>query len=328
MAGKKKVLLPSSMMKAGWDVMAQRNDIEAIAYDMHIAAPDFHRLLADADGVALSLTRFGEAEIKAAAKLRAVARHGVGYDAVDVAALTRARIPLFVTGTANSPSVAEHALSFILAFAKRTLPLHAMVRERRWAKRLVEPLPIDLFGKTLLVIGFGRIGSRIAKVGVALGMTVRVYDPYVPASAVSAAGCSADSDLDTALSQADFVSIHCPKTAETTDMFDARRLARMKPSAYLINTARGGIINEAALKQALDAGALAGAGLDVFEQEPPPDDHPLLNDPKVLAAPHMAGVTREAMDRMAIAVAQNLISAIDGKPKLENVVNPEVFGHR
>lgn len=323
-----KLLLPSSMMKAGWDVIARRTDIQATAFDMNISTADFHALLADADGVGLSLTRFGQSEIEAAPRLRAVARHGVGYDMVDVPALTRSGIPLFVTGTANSPSVAEQALSFMFAFAKRTQALHAMVHERRWGKRLAEPLPVDLFGKTLLVVGFGRIGTRIAKACVALGMQVRVYDPYVPAAAVSAAGCIAEADLDQALPLADFVTIHCPKTPETTGMFDARRLSRMQASAYLINTARGGIIDEAALHEALNAGALAGAGLDVFEQEPPPNDHPLLDNPKVIAAPHMAGVTKEAMDRMAIAVAENLISAVDGKPKLENVVNPQVFGHR
>lgn len=325
---KKKLLLPVSMRQAGWEIVAQRADIEAIGFDMNIAAADFHALLANADGVGLSLTRFGSAELAAAPRLRAVARHGVGYDMVDVQALTRADIPLFVTGTANSPSVAEQALSFMFAFAKRTHALHAMVHERRWGDRLAEPLPIDLFGKTLLVIGFGRIGTRIAKAAVALGMRVCVYDPYVPSAAVSAAGCLGQVDLDRALAEADFVTIHCPKTPETTGMFDAVRLARMKPSAYLINTARGGIIEEAALHEALNGGTLAGAGLDVFENEPPPNAHPLLDNPKVIAAPHMAGVTKEAMDRMAIAVAENLIGALDGKPNLENVVNPEVFGHR
>ncbi|HZP86773.1 MAG TPA: hydroxyacid dehydrogenase [Burkholderiales bacterium] len=327
-SAKKKLLIPSNMSRKGWAVLGGRSDIEAIAFDMTIASAEFHALLRDADGVALSLTRFGEAELQAGPNVRAVARHGVGYDMVDVAACTRHRVPLFVTGTANSPSVAEHALSFMLALAKRTEPLNAMVRERRWAQRLAEPLPIDLFGKTLLVVGFGRIGTRIAKACVALGMAVRVYDPYVPASAVSAAGCIAEVDLDAALPQADFVTIHCPKTPETTNMFDATRLASMKSSAYLINTARGGIIDEAALQVALTEGRISGAGLDVFEREPPADDNPLLSNPKVIAAPHMAGVTREAMDRMAIAVAENLLSVIDGKPKLENVVNPEVFGHR
>jgi D-3-phosphoglycerate dehydrogenase len=328
MADKKKLLLPASMAKAGWEILARRTDVESIPFDMNIATADFHELLADAQGVALSLTRFGEAEVEVAARLRAVARHGVGYDMVDVEALTRSRIPLMVTGTANSPSVAEQALSFMLAFAKRIVPLHAMVCDRRWAERLAEPLPVDLFEKALLVIGFGRIGTRIARICVALGMSVRVYDPYVPAAAVTGAGCIAEADLDRALQDADFVTIHCPRTAETIGMFDAARLARMKPSAFLINTARGGIIDEAALEKALNDGKISGAGLDVFEREPPPDHHPLLNNPRVICAPHMAGVSKESMDRMAIAVAENLLSVIDGKPKLDNVVNPEVFGHR
>lgn len=325
---RKKLLLPASMSKAGWDVLARREDVDAVPFDMSIQVRDFHALLADADGVGLSLTRFGDAEIEAAPRLRAVARHGVGYDMVDVAALTRHRIPLLVTGTANSPSVAEHALSLMLALAKRTLPLDAMVRERRWSQRLIEPLPLDLFDKTLLVIGFGRIGTRLARACVALGMRVLVYDPYVPATAVAAAGCTAQADLDAALAGADFVTIHCPKTAETVGMFDAERLARMKPSAYLVNTARGGIIDEDALNAALDEGVIAGAGLDVFEHEPPSDDHPLLRNARVVLAPHMAGVSREAMERMAVAMAENLLGVLDGQPNLENVVNTEVFGHR
>jgi D-3-phosphoglycerate dehydrogenase len=329
MAGQKmKLLLPSSMKPAGWKLLAAREDVEAIAFDMNIAPEAFHRLLADASGVALSLTPFGEAEARAAPKLQVVVRHGVGYDLVDVPALTRHRIPLMLTGTANSPSVAEQALHFMLAMAKRSAALDAMVRERRWSQRLSEPLPIDLFGKTLLVVGFGRIGTRIAKACLALGMTVCVYDPYVSAAAIAGAECIAETDLDTALPQADFVTIHCPKTPETIGMFNAQRLARMKPTACLVNTARGGIIDEAALHAALTSGVIRGAGLDVFEHEPPQQDNALLSLPNVIAAPHMAGVTQEGMDRMAVSVVENLFSVLDGKPKLENVINPEVFGHR
>jgi D-3-phosphoglycerate dehydrogenase len=325
---KRKLLLPSSMRRAGWEVLAARDDVEAVPFDMNIATDAFHRLLADAHGVALSLTPFGEAEARAAPHLQVVARHGVGYDLVDVPALTRHRLPLMVTGTANSPSVAEQALHFMLAFAKRSAALDAMVREKRWSQRLSEALPIDLFDKTLLVVGFGRIGTRIARACLALGMKVRVYDPYVPAAAIAAAGCIVEADLDAALPQADFVTIHCPKTPETIGMFGPDRLARMKSSAYLINTARGGIIDELALHAALTTGVICGAGLDVFEREPPQDDNPLLTLPNVIAAPHMAGVTQEGMDRMAVSVAENLLSVLDGKPKLENVINPEVFGHR
>jgi len=324
---KKKVYCPSTMARAGWDVLKKRDDIEAIPYDPLIAAAPFHALIADADGVALGLTQFGEAEIKAAPNVRVVARHGVGYDTVDVAALTKHRIPLMVTGVANSPSVAEQALYFMFELAKRGAPLHAIVCENRWSERL-QTLPVDLFGKTVLVVGFGRIGSRLAKVALALGMTVLVYDPYVNSATVKAAGGESVSDLDSALPRADFITIHCPKTPETVNMFNAARLSKMKRTAYLVNTARGGIIDEKALHDALTNGTIKAAGLDVFDREPPSPDNPLLKLSNVVTAPHMAGVTTESFDRMATAVAQNLIDVLDGKPNMEHVVNKEVFGHR
>jgi D-3-phosphoglycerate dehydrogenase len=325
---RKKVLLPDTMARAGWEVIKGRPDIEAIAFRFDLPTTEFHRLLADADAVALSLTRFGEDEAEVAPRVRVVARHGVGYDLVDVPALTRRRIPLMVTGTANSSSVAEQALCFMLALAKRGAAFDGLVKEKRWKDRLAEPLPVDLFGRTVLIIGFGRIGTRVAKMCRALEMDVAVYDPYVSATTITTAGCRAEPDLDAVLPHADFVTIHCPRTPETTGLFNAERLAKMKPSAFLINTARGGIIDEPALHRALSSGALRGAGLDVFEREPPAEDNPLLTLPNVISAPHMAGVTKESLDRMAMSVAENILSVLDGKPKLDNVVNREVFGHR
>jgi D-3-phosphoglycerate dehydrogenase / 2-oxoglutarate reductase len=325
---KKKLLIPSTMARAGWAVLEKRDDIEAISYDGNMPTPAFHALLAGADGVALSLTPFGQAELDAAPRIRVVARHGVGYDAVDVPALTRRGIPLMVTGTANSPSVAEQALAFMFALAKRGARMHEIVRTGQWNARLSEELPVDLFEKTLLVVGFGRIGTRIAKACLALGMTVRVYDPYVSAASVTAAGCVPEVDLDAALPRADFVTIHCPKTPETVGMFNAARLARMKPTSFLVNTARGGIIDEAALHKALTTGVIRGAGLDVFDREPIAPDNPLPSLANVLTAPHMAGVTKESFDRMATAVANNLLDALDGKPNPDNVINKEVLRHR
>jgi D-3-phosphoglycerate dehydrogenase len=328
MADKKKLLIPSMMAKPGWEVLATRADIEAIPFDLGIPTTQFHALLADADGVALSLTPFGEAEIQAGRRVRVVARHGVGYDSVDVAALTRHGIPLMVTGTANSPSVAERALYCMLELAKRGAAYDKMVRERRWGDRLREPLPVDLFGKTVLVIGFGRIGTRIARMCLAIGMEVQAYDPYVAHATIEAAGCKPVPDLDAALPAADFVTIHCPKTPETTGMFDARRLSLMRASAFLVNTARGGIIDETALHAALTGSIIRGAGIDVLEREPPANDNPLLDLPNVVLAPHMAGVTRESTERQSVSVARNLLSVLDGKPDMDNVVNKEVFAHR
>ncbi len=156
-------------------------------------------------------------------------------------------------------------------------------------------------------------------------MTVLVHDPYVAAATIRAAGCEPVADLDAAIPRADFVTLHCPKTAETTGLFDARRLALMKPSSYLVNTARGGIVDEAALHEALSAGRLAGAGLDVFDREPASIDNPLFKLSNVVVTPHSAGGTQEAGDRSAIAAVRNLLSMLDGAPDRDNVVNKEVL---
>jgi len=269
--------------------------------------------------------RFGEAELAEAPRLQVVARIGVGYDSVDVPALTKRGIPLMVVGIANSPSVAEQAIFFMMTLARRGAHFDALVKEGRWPERL-KVKPVDLLGKTALIVGFGRIGTRTAKRCLAMEMTVLVYDPYVPAESVRAAGYEPVGDLDAAVAHADFVSIHCPKTPETLGMFDAARLRRMKPTAYLVNTARGGIIEETALHAALSEGRLAGAGLDVFALEPTPTDNPLLKLPNVVTAPHMAGVTVEAVARMALAAVRNILSVFDGQPIRENVINQEVLG--
>jgi len=187
-------------------------------------------------------------------------------------------------------------------------------------------LPADLLGKTLLIVGFGRIGTRTAKRCLAMEMRVEVYDPYLPAANIRNAGCEPVSDLDSALARADFLTIHCPKNPETVGLINAARLARMKPTAFVVNTARGGIIEEKALYAALSTGKIAGAGLDVFEQEPTPVDNPLLKLPNVIVAPHMAGVTRESVDRMAVATVENILSVLDGRPNRDNVINKEVLG--
>ena len=199
-----------------------------------------------------------------------------------------------------------------------------MVKNGTWASRLGQ-LPFDLYGKTVLIVGFGRIGTRIAKRCQAMEMQVLIYDPYKGAAEIKAAGCEPVGDLDAALPRADFVSIHCPKTPETVGLFNAARFKLMKKTAYLINTARGGIVDEKALHEALVAGKLAGAGLDVFEVEPPPVGQPLHALPNVIMAPHVAGVTVEAVHRMSEQTARNILSALDGQPIQQNVINPDVL---
>src|SRR6266571_7718365 len=325
---KKRVLVPNVMGAAGWDVLKEREDVEPVAFPTTISPGDFNALLrsdGEVNGVILGLTRFGETECAGARGLQVVARIGVGYDTVDVPVLTRRRIPLMVVGTANSPTVAEQALFMMMALAKRGAHVDRLVRTGRWSERL-SALPVDLMSKTLLIVGFGRIGTRTAKRCLAMEMNVLVYDPYKPAAEIKTAGCEPVADLDAALPRADFVSIHCPRTPETEGMFSTARLERMKETAYLINTARGGIVDESALYDALVSGKLAGAGLDVFAQEPPPSGHSLFELPNVIMAPHVAGVTREAVDRMSVQTARNILSALDGDPIRQNVINQDVLG--
>jgi D-3-phosphoglycerate dehydrogenase / 2-oxoglutarate reductase len=325
---KKKIFITESMSQQGRNLFRERDDIELIEFPNMISAGDFEAMLkaqAPVHGVALGGTSFGESELEASQDMRVVTRIGVGYDAVDVPALSRRKVPLMVAGTANSPSVAEQAMFMMLWLAKRAVEMHTLVKDGKWATRL-GLLPYDLYGKTVLIIGFGRIGTRTAKRCLAMEMNVLIYDPYKPAAEIKAAGCEPVSDLDAALPRADFVSVHCPKTPETVGMFNAARLKRMKPTAYLINTARGGIVEEKALYDALSSGKLAGAGLDVFEQEPPPSGHSLFELPNVIFAPHVAGVTREAVDRMSEQTARNILSALDGEPIRQNVINQDVLG--
>jgi D-3-phosphoglycerate dehydrogenase len=324
---KKKLLIVETMSPGGWALFKERSDIEAIEFPNTISAPDFNAMLrqhAPVNGVALGGTRFGQNEIESSGEMMVVARIGVGYDAVDVPALSANNIPLMTAGTANSPSVAEAALFMMMALAKRAAELDEMVKSNQWNKRL-GAIPFDLLGKTALVVGFGRIGTRLVKRLLAMEMNVLVYDPFKTNEEIQAAGAEYVTDLDTALSRADFVSLHCPKSPATVGLIGANQLKRMKRTAYLINTARGGIVDEKALYTALTEGMIAGAGLDVFEQEPPPADNPLLTLANVITAPHLAGVTREALDRMGLQTARNIISALDGAPIRENVVNQDVL---
>lgn len=325
---KKKLLIVESMAPDGWALFRDRSDIEAIEFSNTISAADFNALLkqhAPVNGVALGGTAFGQNEIESSGEMMVVARIGVGYDAVDVTALSAKKIPLMTTGIANSPSVAECALFMMLALAKRAAELDHLVKSGDWTRRL-KAIPYDLLGKTVVVVGFGRIGTRLVKRLVAMEMKVQVYDPFKSPDDINAFGAEHIADLDAALPYADFVSLHCPKSPETIDFFDAQRIGKMKPSAFLINTARGGIVNERDLHAALTSGMIAGAGIDVFEKEPPPSDNPLFKLSNVIVAPHVAGVTREALDRMGLQTAKNMLSALDGAPIRENVINQDVLG--
>lgn len=277
----------------------------------------------DARAILVRTARIDRAIIDAAPGLAVVSRHGVGYDNVDLEALNARRIPLAIAVNSNKVTVAEHALALFLALAKAAVEHDAAVRGGRWAFRN-ELRAFELLGKRLLLVGFGRIGREVALRAKAFGMTIGVFDPFVDPASLAEIGCESVADLDRGLADADAISLHVPLNAETRHLIDARRLAMLKPKAILVNTARGGLIDEVALAQALLAGKLGGAGIDVFEDEPPKPDNPLLEAPRILLSPHNAGVTEESMVRMATEAATNVVDILAGRLDPGSIVNFDV----
>jgi len=277
-----------------------------------------------AEAIIVRATRIDRAFLANAPMLSICARHGVGYDAVDVEALTERGIPLTVTPDANAVSVAEHALMLMLATARRTLDYDRNTRALDWGPKPSLPT-YDLAGRTVLVIGFGRIGGRVARLCAAFGMTVLVHDPFVPANTVKGAGFTPVKALQEGLAQADIVTLHCPSNPETRGMVDAAFLAAMKPGASLINTARGTLAEEAALTKALTSGHLGAAGLDVFAEEPVTTRLPLLDLPNVVVSPHSAAATEQSTRRMGLSCVESIIAHFEGRLDPDVVVNKEVL---
>ncbi|HEV8595395.1 MAG TPA: hydroxyacid dehydrogenase [Thermoplasmata archaeon] len=258
--------------------------------------------------------------IAKAAKLKVIARAGVGVDNIDVAAATKRKIPVVNAPAASTISVAELALAHMLSLARRIPQAHASLKTGKWEKKAFEG--IELYGKTLGLVGSGRIGAEVAKRANAFGMRVIAYDPYITPKVASERGFEL-TDLESLLLQADFISIHAALTDETRHMIGAKELALMRKSAYVVNCARGEIIDEAALAASLEAGEIAGAALDVFEKEPPTGS-PILAVENTSLTPHLGASTKEAQVRVGETVAEDVIRVLAGQ-KPEFVVNLQIY---
>jgi D-3-phosphoglycerate dehydrogenase len=317
------VLVVGRIHKSGLAVLEQGG----ASYEMLDAPTEAETVqkTAGADAILVRTAPISAATIAAGNRLRVVSRHGVGYDNIDVAAASRRGIPVTVVGDVNAVPVAEHTLMLILALAKRTVPYDKATRENRWAIRDSFG-GTELSGKTLLLLGFGRIGREVARRAKAFDMQVMAYDPYVTAQQAEALGVRHAPDLKKALPQADFVSVHLPLTEETRGMLGGDAIEEMKPTACIICTARGGIVDEPALVKALAVGRIHGAGLDVYLVEPPPADDPLFKLDGVVLSPHCAALTEECAIRMAEISAQNCLDAIAGRLRPELVVNRAALG--
>ncbi len=323
-SNKYKVLVVQGLHEQGLQMLKNRTDIEFNV----LMSDDENEILEaakDVNGITVRTAKISSRIIEAANKLQVVSRHGVGYDSIDLMSLNNKKIPLTIAAHSNMISVSEQAMFFLLALSKNVFYYDDFTRKGDWTNRW-DVKAWDLAQKNILVIGFGRIGSNFVKRALAFDMNVYVYDPYVEKEKVKISGAIPVDNISENLQKMDAVTLHCPKNNETTDLFTKQEFDLMKKSSFIINCARGGILNEEDLFEALTSKKIAGAGLDVFDVEPTPSSNPLFKLNNVILSPHIAGVTIESTVRMATETVQNVLDVLDDKINQSVVVNNKEIG--
>jgi len=329
-----KILLTDRIDQAGIEIIEK---VAEVRYASSLSEDTLAKEASDVDGMIVRVPAvITKKIIENARKLRVIGRFGVGYDNIDVAAATEKGIVVTYTPGANTLSVAEYTVALVFTLAKYVFAADKALRERRWSMRLDYP-GFELAGKTLGIVGLGEIGAEVARLSRAVGMRVLYWSrtrkidkekvlgiEYVPLT---------DGDVEKGLrvperilAESDFISIHSALTAQTRDLVGKKEIAVMKDGAFLVNTARGELLDERALYEALKSGKLAGAGLDVFEKEPPYDS-PLLTLENVIVGPHVAALAKDAMRRMSIWVAEDTVKVLNKERPL-HPVNPQVLEQR
>jgi D-3-phosphoglycerate dehydrogenase len=298
-----KVLVTDGLAPQGFEILGRAPGIEVVdAPGMKPA--QLLEAIADADALIIrSATQVTAEVIHAAKQLAVIGRAGIGVDNVDVGAATARGIVVMNTPGGNTVTTAEHAIALLVALARHIPQATASMKSGKWDKKSF--IGMELFNRTLGVIGLGNIGRIVAQRARGLGMKVVAYDPFLSADAASKLEVEL-LDLDSLLERADALSIHVPRTPDTAGLLDRAAFAKAKPGVLVVNAARGGIVEEAALLEALDSGAVGGAALDVFEEEPPPADHPLVAHPRVICTPHLGASTEQAQVNVSIAVAEQV----------------------
>jgi D-3-phosphoglycerate dehydrogenase len=303
-----KVLIADSISQRGIDELS-RDDALEVTIKTGLTEKELIEIITPFSAVIVrSQTRITANILNAGGKLRVVGRAGVGVDNVDVETATRRGVVVLNAPGGNTVSTAEHAFSLLLAVSRKIPHADASVRSKRWDKKNFEG--VELYNKTLGVIGMGRIGSELSRRAIAFGMRVVVYDPYLSVTRARSLQVELVDELDDLLTIADFISLHTPLTLETRHILDASRLRKTKRGVRIINCARGGLIDEAVLVQALLDGHVAGAALDVFEIEPLPFDSPLRSAPNLVLTPHLGASTVEAQESVGIEIAQSIRAAL------------------
>jgi len=323
-SNKYKVLVVQGLHEQGLEMLKQRSDIE---FNVLLSDDENEILEAakDVNGITVRTAQITEKIINSSKNLQVISRHGVGYDSINLKSLNNKKIPLTIAAHSNMISVSEQAMFFLLALNKNVFYYDDFTRKGDWTNRW-DVKAWDLAGKNIMVIGFGRIGSNFVKRALAFDMNVYVYDPYIDHEKIKKSGAIPIQNFKDNLSKMDAITLHCPKNEETTNLFTKKEFQTMKKNAFIINCARGGILNEDDLYEALLNEKIAGAGLDVFDVEPTPSSNPLFKLNNVILSPHIAGVTIESTVRMATETVQNVLDVLDDKINQSVVVNNKEIG--
>ncbi len=323
-SNKYKVLVVQGLHEQGLEMLKQRSDIEFKV----LLSDDENEILEaakDVNGITVRTAQITEKIINSSKNLQVISRHGVGYDSINLKSLNKKKIPLTIAAHSNMISVSEQAMFFLLALNKNVFYYDDFTRKGDWTNRW-DVKAWDLAEKNIMVIGFGRIGSNFVKRALAFDMKVYVYDPYIDHEKINKSGAIAIENFKDNLPKMDAITLHCPKNEETTNLFTKNEFQKMKKDAFIINCARGGILNEEDLYEALLNEKIAGAGLDVFDIEPTPSSNPLFKLKNVILSPHIAGVTVESTVRMATETVQNVLDVFDNKINQSVVVNNKEIG--
>ena len=311
MPEKKKILVIQKIHQEGIKLLEHNSSYEFEIFDE--INEDLKKKIVNCDAISIRTAKLSNEIISSAKKLQVISRHGVGYDNIDLKSTKEIGATLTITATANAVAVAEHVMFMLLNISKRKDMYDQSVKLGKFNDRNKLPKTIELWGKNILIAGFGRIGQALIKRCLGFEMNVFVYDPYINDEKIKSLGGKKVNDIKEAVKEMDAISLHMPLNDETKNIINYDLLSSMKTNCIVINAARGGIINEIDLDKALRENLIFGAGLDVFETEPPKSDNPLLKNDKVFLSPHTAAFTEECMIRMGKETIQNIIDFFEKK---------------
>jgi D-3-phosphoglycerate dehydrogenase len=308
----KKIAIIEEIHKDGIDLIENNPNYE-FELITDVSENNLIKRLPEFDACTLRVTRLDENILKHCPNLKAISRHGVGIDNVDLNYIKNNKISLLITATANAVAVAEHVLSMFLCLSKSIMTYDKEVRAGNFKNNATKIQTFELLNKKILIAGFGRIGKKLISRCLAFNTKVYIYDPYIEDEVVKNYGGIKVNNFEDGLTEADYVSLHMPLTTETKNLINYNVLKKMKKNSIIVNTARGGIINEGDLEKALNENLIFGAALDVFSTEPIEKNNPLLDNKKVILSPHSATFTNECTSRMAIETTQNIIDFFENK---------------